>query len=176
MGILPIPIRFRFALDMPRAALFLLLLVLTVTTAQAQEPEWKTDLGEDLVEIRDDMMVVEEYALLKLNLQGQRTNNLQVKLYAEAPTDGVLSRDNFVSFTTQFTYMTLVEIYANAYQLPASEYLEALEIEEIPNPIGTPDIEINMTATNDGLQIEFVNTAQNQRQRVTMTWEEMYAE
>jgi len=161
---------------MLRPAFFLLLLVLIVTPAQAQEPEWKTDLGEDLVEIQEGMMVVEEYALLKLNLQGQQSNNLQVKLSAKAPTDGVLSRDNFVSFTTQITYMTLVELYANAYQISASEYLEALEIEEIPEAIGTPDIEINVTATNAGVQIEYINTAQNQRQRVTMTWEEMYAE
>lgn len=154
----------------------LLMLAWGIGPALAQEPEWKTDLGEDIVEIRDGMMVVEEYALLKLNLQGQQTNNLQVKLYAEAPTDGVLSRDNFVSFTTQITYMSLVELYANAYQLSASEYLEALEIEEIPEAIGTPDIEINVTATGAGVQIEFVNTADNQRRRVTQTWEEMYAE
>ncbi|WP_143815299.1 hypothetical protein [Longibacter salinarum] len=147
-----------------------------MSVVQAQTPDWKAELGEDIVQIRGDKMMMEEYALLKLNVEGQKTNNLQVKLYAEAPKDGIISRDNFVNLTSMITYMSLLEIYARAYQLSASEYLQAVDIEQIPNPIGTPDIELNLTATNAGLQIEFVNTADNQRRRVTRTWEEMYAE
>jgi hypothetical protein len=153
-----------------------LLLFLSISCLHAQTPDWKTELGEDLVEIQGDKMMLEEYALIKLNVQGQETNNLQVKLYAEAPKDGIISRDNFVNLTSMVTYMSLLEIYANAYQLSASEYFQAVDIEQIPNPIGTPDIELNLTATNAGLQIEFVSTADNQRRRVTQTWEEMYAD
>ncbi|PEN14290.1 hypothetical protein CRI94_04425 [Longibacter salinarum] len=163
-------------LVMHRLTAVLLLLLVSVSVVQAQTPDWKAELGEDIVQIRGDKMMMEEYALLKLNVEGQKTNNLQVKLYAEAPKDGIISRDNFVNLTSMITYMSLLEIYARAYQLSASEYLQAVDIEQIPNPIGTPDIELNLTATNAGLQIEFVNTADNQRRRVTRTWEEMYAE
>jgi hypothetical protein len=58
--------------------------------------------------------------------------------------------------------------------MSASEYLQAIGIEQIQDPIGTPDIEINLAATNSGLQIEFLSTANNQRHRVTRTWEEIY--
>jgi len=153
-----------------------LLLLTFIPLVQAQTPEWEAELGEDLVEMRGDKMVIEDYALVKMSVQGQETNNLQVKLSAEAPKDGIISRDNFVNLTSMITYMSLLEIYAQAYQLSASEYFQAVDIEQIPNPIGTPDIELNLTATNAGLQIEFVSTADNQRRRVTQTWEEMYAD
>lgn len=154
----------------------LLLLVSCVSLVRAQTPDWETELGNDLVEIQGDKMVLEEYALLKLNIQGQQTNSVQVKLYAEAPKDGIVSRDNFINLTSTITYTSLLEIYAQAYQMSASDYLEAVDIEQISNPIGTPDIEMNLRATDDGLQIEFVNTADNRRQRVTQTWAEIYAD
>ena len=35
---------------------------------------------------------------------------------------------------------------------------------------------MNLFETSDGLQIEYVNTANNQRHRITMTWKELFAD
>lgn len=156
-------------------ALFLTTLIAPSST-RAQDTDWQEELSRDLVEFADGKMTMTEYSIVKLDAQGQKTNPVQIKMYAEAPQDGVISRDNFVNLTSLISYTTLLELYANAYQLSASEYLQAVDIEPLPNPIGTPDVEINMIATDDGLQIEYVNTTSNQRQRVTMTWTEMFAD
>lgn len=166
--------RSQFALTSACKAVVVLLLA--VAPVQAQEVDWKAELSEDLVEIQDGKMTMTEYSIVKLEMQGQQTNPVQIKVYAEAPEDGIISRDNFVNLTSLISYTTLLELYANAYNLSASEYLQAVDIEPIPNPIGTPDVEMNLFATNDGLQIEYVNTANNQRQRITMTWKELFAD
>ena len=44
-----------------------------------------------------------------------------------------------------------------------------------PMTIGTPDVELNLLMTNDGLQFELVNTADGTRSRWTSTWAEVFA-
>jgi len=45
---------------------------------------------------------------------------------------------------------------------------------ELAAPIGTPDVELNLIMTNEGLQFEWVNTADGQRRRWTSTWAEVF--
>jgi hypothetical protein len=44
-----------------------------------------------------------------------------------------------------------------------------------PTTIGPPDVERNLFMTNEGLQFEWVNTADGTRSRWTSTWAEVYA-
>lgn len=44
-----------------------------------------------------------------------------------------------------------------------------------PGTVGTPDMELNLFMTDDGMQFEVVNTASGQRSRNTMTWAEVFA-
>jgi hypothetical protein len=157
-----------------KASLLFIVLVLTVSVAYAQT-DWEQELGEELVETRDDKMVIEDYFLYRINVEGFDERTLQTKIYGEAPTDGILSRDKFLSLTTLVSYQTLMAAFADSYQLSASEFWDAVEIEDLADPIGTPDIELNLIATDQGIQIELVNTATDQRRRFTTTWKEMYA-
>lgn len=121
-------------------------------------------------------MLIEDYSLVRVNLSGYEGNSLQVKVYAEAPKEGIISRDSFVSLTTLVTYELLYRIVAQSTQVSASTFMDAVEMETLAEPIGTPDLEFNLTATNLGMQIEFVDTMSGQKNRFTTTWEEMYAD
>jgi hypothetical protein len=86
-----------------------------------------------------------------------------------------MSRDNFVAITAQMMVVTFLTVYAEAYQVTARQFLQAVDFTELAAPIGTPDVELNLIMTNEGLQFEWVNTADGQRSRSTMTWAEVYA-
>jgi hypothetical protein len=137
--------------------------------------EWKQLLSKELVVVRDGKMVADEYDLVKINVDGFQPVQLQLKVHAEAPAGGGISRDNFVALTSAFTMLTFLTVYAEAYQVPATQFLQAVDFTELAAPIGTPDVELNLFMTDEGLQFEWVNTADGTRSRSTMTWAEVYA-
>jgi hypothetical protein len=144
-------------------------------TAPASAQEWKHQLAKSLVVIRAGKMVSEEYQLAKIHVPGFEASQVQLKIHAEAPAVGLISRDNFVSLTTQLVVVTFYAAYADVYKVPASQFIQAVDFTELAAPIGTPDLEINVFMTADGLQFEIVNTATGQRTRSTTTWAEVFA-
>jgi hypothetical protein len=66
-----------------------------------------------------------------------------------------------------------VEVYAEAYQVPASQFFPAVDFTELAALIGTPDVELNLFMTDEGLLCEWVNTADGQRSRWTSAWAEV---
>ena len=155
--------------------MLLVLIVGGLLGRPAVAQEWKQLLAKELVTIKAGKMVTDEYDLVKINVPGYQAVQLQLKVHAEAPAVGLMSRDNFVAITTQFVVVTFFTVYAEAYQVTASEFLQAVDFTELAAPIGTPDVELNLFMTNEGLQFEWVNTADGQRSRSTMTWAEVYA-
>ena len=141
-----------------------------------QAQDWRARLGKDLVEIRDSTMVYNEIGLLKFSLPGYQTAQYQVKLHSESPVEGPMSRDNFVALTATTALTFLQTAFAQAYQVTAAQFLEAMDLTELEAPIGTPDLELNLVMTKQGMQFEFVNTTTGQRQRQTSTWEQVYEE
>ncbi len=119
--------------------------------------DWEEELKSDVVQIVDGKMMMEEYVLIK----GSEESTLQMKIYAEAPTDGSISRDNFIGLSTLL-------------YLPA--LLEMGEFESIDEPIGNLDVEMNMYMTARGIQIEFKDNINNQTSRETQTWAQVYGQ
>lgn len=151
-------------------ALTLLLIVPTVALAQ----DWREELGSDMVTISDGKMTYQEFGLVKITFPGYEASQFQVKLYSEAPHEGVMTRDKFVSLTSTYFTILLLETIAQVHQVSAVEFFEAYDYTELENPIGTPDVEMNLFMTNEGLQFEIVNTGSGERVRHTMTWEEVF--
>jgi hypothetical protein len=137
--------------------------------------DWQEQLSKDLVVIRGGKMTADEYDLVKITVPGYEPVQLQVKVHAEAPAGGLVSRDNFVALTSQLVVVTFFTAFAEAYQVPAQQFIQAVDFTELAAPIGTPDVELNLYMTNEGLQFEWVNTADGQRSRWTSTWAEVYA-
>lgn len=156
-----------------RTLLMLTLAFLLVRPATAQE--WKQQLAKELVTIRAGKMVADEYQLVKIQVPGYEPTQIQLKVHSEAPAVGLMSRDNFVAITTQLVVITFYTAFAEAYQVPASQFLQAVDFTELARPIGTPDVEINLFMTADGLQFEWVNTSTGQRERSTMVWADVFA-
>lgn len=155
-----------------RALAVLLLGVLTAGPLGAQE--WKQLLAKDLVTVQGGKMVFEEFDLVKLEVPGYQPAQFQLKVHAEAPVGGLISRDNFVALTSSLTVVTFFAVYAQGYQVHAADFIQAVDFTELAAPIGTPDLELNLFMTDEGLQFEWVNTADGQRSRWTSTWAEAY--
>jgi hypothetical protein len=141
----------------------------------AQGQDWRAQLSKDLVVIAGGKMTADEYNLVKIAVPGYEAFQVQVKVHSEAPAGGIVSRDNFVALTAQMVLWTFVLAYAEAFQVPASQFLQAVDFTELAAPIGTPDVELNLVMTDEGIQFEWVNTADGQRRRWTSTWAEVYA-
>jgi len=145
-----------------------------VVAAPLAAQDWRQSLSEDLVSVSDGKMVSEEFNLVKIAVPGYEPVQLQLKVHAEAPEGGLISRDNFVALTAQMMIVVFFGVYAQAYQVNALDFIQAVDFTELAAPIGTPDIELNLFMTDEGMQFEWVNTADGQRSRWTSTWAEMY--
>jgi hypothetical protein len=145
-----------------------------IAAAPLAAQDWRAELSEELVTIQGGKMVIEDQALFKMNLTGYEPWQMQVQVHSEAPQGGIISRDMFVSLTSSMFYMVFVQALAEAYQVPASQFIEGLDVTDLEAIIGTPDMQLNLFMTNEGIQVEVVNTATGERSRQTSTWEEWY--
>jgi len=105
--------------------MLLVLIVGGLLGRPAVAQEWKQLLAKELVTIKAGKMVTEEYDLVKINVPGYEAVQLQLKVHAEAPAVGLMSRDNFVAITAQMMVVTFLTVYAEAYQVTASQFLQA---------------------------------------------------
>ena len=120
-------------------------------------------------------MTIDDVGLVKIELEGYEPVSFQFKVHSEAPRAGIISRDSFVAMTSTMTHLLLTTVFADAYQVTASDFLSGLSITDLKSIIGNADLELNMFMTDEGVQFEIVNTGTNQRNRFTQTWEEIYA-
>jgi hypothetical protein len=121
-------------------------------------------------------MVADEFNLVKIAVPGYEPVQLQLKLHAEAPQGGVISRDNFVALTSQTLIVVFYGVYAQAYQVSALDFIQAVDFTDWAAPIGAPDLELNLFMTDEGMQFEWVNTADGTRNRWTSTWAEVFGQ
>ncbi len=148
--------------------------ILAVPTSAVAQDDWREELSSEQVIERDSMYVYEEYGIVEIQFPGLEPVKFQVKLSSEAPADGTISRDNFVALTVTTDILILLAGFGQGYDATVSEFLDAYDYTELDAPIGTPDYEINLRMTGEGMQIEFVNTATGEVSREVLTWEEVY--
>ncbi len=148
-----------------------LLAAFVAVPLHAQQESWRADLQRDLVEFREGKMVIEGFSIDKVTLPQYESVEFQVAYYAEATAVGVISRDNFVAFTTLLATTVLQRSLAQAYNVSAIEFLSAYESRDLEAPIGRPDIEIKIYMTAEGFQVEVVDTGTGRSSRSTETWD-----
>jgi hypothetical protein len=151
----------------------IMLLFLVATSVSAQD--WRAQLKADAVVLRGGKMIYDEVGLYKIKVAGYDPAQVQVKVHSEGPQGGLVSRDNFVALTTLMFTETFTTALAESYQVPASQFLQGLDYTQLKSAIGTPDLELNLVMTNEGMQFEVVNTSSGQKTRQTMTWEQVFA-
>ena len=158
---------------MTKTLQFVFMLSLLGLPAAAQD--WRQELKSDVVTLSGGKMVYDEVGLYKLNVPGFQPAQVQVKVHSEAPQGGLVSRDNFVALTTSTFTTVFITALAESYQVSASQFLQGVDYTELKSAIGTPDMELNLVMTNEGMQLEVVNTSTGQRSRQTMTWDDVYS-
>jgi len=143
-----------------KAAILATLTILIVNLSYAQN-DWEKQLKEDLVIIDNGMYHVNDFALITINEQ-----TFQIKMSAEAPTT-VMSRDFFLSSYSTLGTMTLLTIFAEA-----GYSISDVDIKEIDDVIGQPDITLNFVMAKNGMQIQIITDQGTER--LTMSWDEFF--
>jgi len=154
---------------------FPLLTLLCVVGFSAAAQDWRQELKADLVTISGGKMTLNDVGLYKIEIPGYQAAQVQVKVHSEAPAAGIISRDNFVSLTTLMASTVFMTALAEGYRVAASDFIQHVDFTQLKSAIGTPDLELNLTMTNEGLQFEIVNNSSGQKTRQTMTWEQVYS-
>lgn len=149
-----------------------LVLLVTPTVAEGQA-EWRQFLRQDLVTQEGNNNVFETLELITLEVPGFEKSSFQVKTTGRAPRD-FMSRDNLVSLTSSTATAILLAVLAEGYQVSAIDLLEGVDSRPLLEPIGTPDLEITLNMTSEGVQFEILDTSDGSRTRTVQTWSEVF--
>jgi len=128
-----------------------------ITFTQAQN--YQANLLKEMVVISNNKMTTRAYTMITFS----NGSTVQIKSYAEAPSQGVISRDNFVSIFTLVTTRMYIEM------AKVDENAVIAGLDEI---IGNADLEINCYIAKSGVQIESVSSQGTTRN--TIKWEDMF--
>ncbi len=151
---------------------FICILILAVSVSNVRGGI-KDVMKKDVMQISDGKMIAEEYGLYKIDIKGYKSFSKQFKFHAEAANTGFISRDQFVTtYTIMKTYF-LQMMFADAYNVKIKTFMEGSNYEELEEPIGNVDLEINIYMNEQGIQVEMINSIDNTIERRTLTWEEM---
>ena len=131
-------------------------LVLIFITISLSAQSSKEDLLKDAVKIVNGKFTITDFALVNT----EDGSNKQIKIYCEAPSTGVISRDYF----NQMVAALQVEL--------VKSLLGEVEITNIPEITGNPDIEFNIYMSKTGLQIEVKSDGETNRN--TVMWDDMF--
>ena len=137
--------------------LTLAVLIVVSHLVLAQGPEGK--LLKDIVAFNGDKMTATDYTMVNYS----NGNSLQIKVYAEAPSSGAISRDNFVSIFAAVMTELLFELKKSDPQAKTKD-LEDL--------IGNADVEMNVFMTKGGIQVETKSSQGVNRK--TMQWADVF--
>ena len=127
----------------------------------------------DLVRVSDGRFLYDDLAVCELRLPYQTSPKFQIHSQAEAPSSGLVSRDNFVQIVTGHEIMFGLEMAQVRPGITPTDAVRALHCTPLASPIGTPDIELRLTMTADGIQTEATDTATGKKTRTLRTWEDV---
>jgi hypothetical protein len=151
-----------------------LIAFLCLPASAVAQQDWREELSSDQVTVADGRFTYEEFGILSLELPGYEPVEFQMKILSDAPADGTISRDSFMSLTSSMMTIVMLAGFAEAYAVSATEFFNGFDYRELDAPIGTPDVELNLWMTGEGMQFEFVNTSTDEKSRTVWTWDEFY--
>lgn len=138
---------------------FLLFSFFAIVTVNAQNSSiQQINLLKDLVIVTENKYLFKETNLITYN-----DNSLQVMITAESNKD-YISRDKFLQTVEAISFITFMSTFSE-------KNLSKMNIKEIENPIGEPDIVFKILMTKDGLQLQTIT--EKGLEKVTMSWDEI---
>ncbi len=135
-------------------------------------------LRSEVVTEQDGKFTIDRFSICQLHrpaeLGGGASEPFQVKSHMEASSDGFISRDNFLTFSTEIAFQLRVSFAADFIQgLTAIEAIGALQYQPIEAPIGKVDLELDLVMTPGGVQVAILETGSGQSDTQTRTWNQM---
>jgi hypothetical protein len=128
-----------------------------------------------MVRVEDGRFVYDDLSLCHLNLPTGPGRKFQIRSHAEAPSQGVVSRDHFIAMVVQIEQTLAFGMAERAMGLlTAAQAMNVLDCDPLKEPIGTVDLELTTTMTPEGMQVEVKGTATGEVSRSTRTWKEMF--
>lgn len=128
----------------------------SIASAQSKGDIVLKRIKKDLVKVVGNKLVYDRVVLFSAK-GNESKERVQIKLHAEAPKSGLISRDYFVTCVMElFTFGLLKEG----------------KVKEIDEPIGDVDREISLVLTSQGLQVSDRNASVQKTERTTFTWEQ----
>lgn len=152
-------------------ALFTLIVVAcSFSPVGAQDRDWKKELNRDLVTISDGTM---NYSELQLCTIKNQSKAFQIQWNATAPQKGVVSRDNFVAIivTVQAVFKTRI---AQELKMSLDAYTKMVSCMPAESAIGKPELEITITMSDGGLQMQAKKAGSDAVNQTTTTWAQMF--
>ena len=156
-----------------RTLILLGALAALVPSFAAAQADRRAMMMQDLVSVEDGNWVIEEFSLERLAVPGYEPVEYQLRLYAEVPATGVMTRDFFVRITYETGATILLSVLAEAYQTTPSQFLAGYESTPLQAAIGQPDVELSLFMTQEGLQFEWRDTTTGQATRETILWDDV---
>ncbi len=122
---------------------------------------------------------IEAYRLCRLyrpkQLGGGVSKPFQVEARAEAPAQGVISRDNFLVLFTEIALGLRVKFAADFIKgLTPIQALDALHCEQIDAPVGKVDLQVDVNMDKEGIKIEIIKPGTGKKQTQLNTWKDLF--
>ncbi len=136
-------------------------------------------MKKDRVIQKDGKFNIEAYRLCRLyrpkHLGGGVSKPFQVKASAEAPAQGVVSRDNFLVLFTEIALGLRVKFATDFIKgLTPIQALDALQCEQIDAPVGKVDLQVDVNMDKEGIKIEILKPGTGKQQTQLNTWKDLF--
>ena len=136
-------------------------------------------MKKDRVVQKDGKFKIEGYHLCRLyrpkHLGGGVSKPFQVRARAEAPAQGVVSRDNFLVLFTEITLGLRVKFAADFIKgLTPIQALDALQCEQIDAPVGTVELKVDLKMDKKGIKIEILKPETGKKQTQMTPWKDVF--
>ncbi len=151
-------------------------LALCGAAVDASAESWREQLSSDLVRVEDGKMRYEQLSVCEFRLpDGDQMRPIgrrfQTRSKAEAPAEGLISRDQFVALVTQLETRAVLALSEIAPGLSPTQAIDTFDCDPIAEAIGKVDLQLLITLTMEGIQLEFI-TPDGASVRSTHTWAE----
>ena len=137
-------------------------------------------MKKDRVIQKGGKFTIEGYRLCRLYrpkyLGGGVSKPFQVNARAEAPAQGVVSRDNFLVLFTEIALGLRVKFAADLIKgLTPIQALDALQCEQIDAPVGKVDLQVDVNMDKEGIKIKILKPATGKEVQTQLnTWKDLF--
>lgn len=157
----------------------LLTFVFTVSSFSQETKDVKTYLLSDLVMVKDGKFMMDEYRVCQIvrpeAMGGGTTLPIRVKRHVEAPSKGVISRDNFIRITDEVLNSISISVVEQMIEgIKASQAMQALQCGQVFQPIPNVDYEVNLIMSSTGMQLSIDEKGTGEKMEQSVPWNQLF--